>query len=886
MKNLRSQLLILFVCVICLVSSADGQLTPSGDAYTNTAMPTTNYGAKTLLDVESSQTSYIQFNLSSIPSGYTGADITKATLKLYVNSVTTAGSFNVDYVNGTWSENTIDASNAPALGTTIAASVPLITADKNQYILIDITTAVQAWLSGTANDGIALVGNSPVNATFDSKESTTTSHAAELDIVFTPGSGGGGGIAGINTGAGSGLMGGGNSGTLNLSLINTCSAKQILQWSGSAWACASPGTGTVTSVASGAGLTGGPITSSGTLSIATAGVTNSMLTNPSLTVSAGTALTGGGSVALGSSTALSLDTSKVPLLAAANSFSNNQTVNGTVTASSFSGNGAALTNVTANNSNELGGLAPGAFAQLAAANTFSNNQTLNGALTASSGSDTIYATSTSNSAAAVFGNELSSTGSTFGVIGQSASSSGYGVYGDAYATSGTTFGVYGGNASTSGFGVYGSSPNMGVGGYSSGSTGTTYGVIGQSASSAGNGVYGYASATSGKTHGVYGQSASTSGTGVYGTSPFTGVQGIQGGVSNVGAGFGGNAGVWGDTDAAGTSSAAVLATADNNVSGYFVDASSGAPTLVVENRDTTVGDEVFRAYMSDVGIPVIIGDPGCSGNGLFFIALQLGNNDGMSNCNNYTLIGGSNGHTYMNAIGGAAVHLRISNVDQLIATAGNVDILGTLSKGGGSFKIDHPLDPANKYLYHSFVESPDMMNIYNGNVTTGASGEAAVELPEWFETLNRDFRYQLTVIGQFAQAIVAGKVANHQFIIKTDKPNVEVSWQVTGIRQDAFANAHRIPVESEKVPADRGHYLYPELVGAPETARIGYMAPALGSEKVVHSRPTIQKRSDASPAQLRTPPMIPVPPPVPVAPKVAPRAHQIAQPSKLGIPQR
>jgi hypothetical protein len=146
---------------------------------------------------------------------------------------------------------------------------------------------------------------------------------------------------------------------------------------------------------------------------------------------------------------------------------------------------------------------------------------------------------------------------------------------------------------------------------------------------------------------------------------------------------------------------------------------------------------------------------------------------------------------------------------------GNVDVDGNLSKAGGSFKIDHPLDPANKYLYHSFVESPDMMNIYNGNATTDASGSAVVTLPEWFETLNRDFRYQLTVMGQFSQAIVASKVANHQFTIKTDKPNVEVSWQVTGIRQDPWANAHRIPVEVAKAQADRGLYLHPELFGAP-----------------------------------------------------------------------
>jgi len=154
--------------------------------------------------------------------------------------------------------------------------------------------------------------------------------------------------------------------------------------------------------------------------------------------------------------------------------------------------------------------------------------------------------------------------------------------------------------------------------------------------------------------------------------------------------------------------------------------------------------------------------------------------------------------------------------------SGNVDVTGTLSKGGGSFKIDHPLDPANKYLYHSFVESPDMMNIYNGNVTTDSQGTAVVTLPDWFETLNRDFRYQLTVIGQFAQAIVAGEIANHQFSIQTDKPNVKVSWQVTGVRQDAWANAHRIPVEVEKNAQERGYYIHPELYGASEQQSIAW----------------------------------------------------------------
>ena len=151
-----------------------------------------------------------------------------------------------------------------------------------------------------------------------------------------------------------------------------------------------------------------------------------------------------------------------------------------------------------------------------------------------------------------------------------------------------------------------------------------------------------------------------------------------------------------------------------------------------------------------------------------------------------------------------------SAVRMTIASNGDVHVVGNLSKGGGSFQIDHPLDPKNKYLYHSFVESPDMKNVYDGNITTNKKGLATVVLPDYFEALNRDFRYQLTVIGEFAQVVVAKKIANNQFVIKTNKPGVEVSWQVTGIRQDPYANVHRIPVEQEKEEADRGHYLHPD----------------------------------------------------------------------------
>jgi hypothetical protein len=163
---------------------------------------------------------------------------------------------------------------------------------------------------------------------------------------------------------------------------------------------------------------------------------------------------------------------------------------------------------------------------------------------------------------------------------------------------------------------------------------------------------------------------------------------------------------------------------------------------------------------------------------------------------------------------GAAVHGKALNTSAFAGKfEGKVTVLGTLSKSSGAFKIDHPLDPQNKYLYHSFIESPDMMNIYNGNVTTDEHGEAKVTLPDYFEALNRDFRYQLTVVGQFAQAIVASKIKGNGFTIKTDKPSVEVSWQVTGVRQDAYANAHRIQVEEEKPASERGRLLHPEVYG-------------------------------------------------------------------------
>jgi hypothetical protein len=163
---------------------------------------------------------------------------------------------------------------------------------------------------------------------------------------------------------------------------------------------------------------------------------------------------------------------------------------------------------------------------------------------------------------------------------------------------------------------------------------------------------------------------------------------------------------------------------------------------------------------------------------------------------------------------------------------GNVDITGNVSAGSKQFKIDDPLDPTNKYLYHTSVESPDMKNIYDGVVTLDANGTAIVDLPAYFQALNQDFRYQLTCIGGFAPIYVDKEIQNNRFSIAGGKPGMKVSWQVTGIRHDPYAQQNRSPVEQEKPAAQRGTYLYPSAYGQPETLGVNYAR---------QNRPTVQQ---------------------------------------------
>ncbi|MFJ4320582.1 hypothetical protein ACIP46_35655 [Streptomyces lavendulae] len=148
---------------------------------------------------------------------------------------------------------------------------------------------------------------------------------------------------------------------------------------------------------------------------------------------------------------------------------------------------------------------------------------------------------------------------------------------------------------------------------------------------------------------------------------------------------------------------------------------------------------------------------------------------------------------------------------------GRTVVWGDFWVGGAKhFIIDHPLDPENRYLRHTCVESPDPLNVYGGTVVTDQEGQAVVELPEYFEALNTDVRYQLTVIGGFAQAVVAEEVLDNRFTVATDKPQVKVSWQVSGVRQDAYTKANPHPAVQEKHASERGTYIHPEAWGKPK----------------------------------------------------------------------
>ena len=157
-----------------------------------------------------------------------------------------------------------------------------------------------------------------------------------------------------------------------------------------------------------------------------------------------------------------------------------------------------------------------------------------------------------------------------------------------------------------------------------------------------------------------------------------------------------------------------------------------------------------------------------------------------------------------------------NQVDQLqVLRDGQMDVLGDFNVIGGAknFMLDHPLDPLNKNLSHNAVESPDYVTYYHGTVQLDHNGEAIVLLPDYFEALNKDYHYQLTCVGGYAQVYVAEEIENNRFKIAGGHEGLKVSWQVSAVRNDPWAHDHPYEAEQEKNNYQKGKYWYPEGYG-------------------------------------------------------------------------
>jgi hypothetical protein len=696
-----------FACLASLLVLISGCLfgqatPPSADTFVSSLTPKANYGPSIILVVQQGANSYLQFNLSALP---TGAHVSKATLRLFLDGVLKPGSFDVYQLNSPWNENTLTYNTpppAPGVSATGGNPVSVTSATMNQFLLIDITSTVQGWVGGgVANNGVALsvAGDGKGIFSFDSKESLLTGNGPELEIVLDgpvgpqgqpgpQGLQGPQGFQGIQGPQGDpGLPGAqGPPGPVLPDLVytdqnNIFQQNQLFQ-----------GGVTIAPVA--------PATSS-----------QSFPSNPF------------------DLQATEFDGSKSQLQTfrwqTEPVVTSNPVARGTLNLL-FSHNGSSFFNET------------GVF--------FAPDGTLS--LRGISSPQDLLVSPGRNLLVQVPADALLQTGNDFAQT----------LAHDWNVSTGQDW-----TAST------GREMIFSAGGDSTWTSANNFTLF------------------AGRDTVINSNNSMTLSTG------------------NMTITDTGNLVTTVDSASSLTVGTALTETVGQNLSenvGASASLQAGTNLSLISGKDTLLQQ---------------------GGN----LSVKTSGTSQLESQADMTLKGGQN----MTLGAGATMTVKSSGVVDIesvggITLTGDVNITGSISKGGGSFKIDDPLDPANKYLYHSFVESPDMMNVYNGNVTTDAHGLATIVLPEYFEALNRDFRYQLTVIGQFAQAIVASEIHGNRFTIRTSKKGVRVSWQVTGIRQDAYANVHRIPTEVDKPLQEQGHYLHPEAFGVSPDLAIGAHAAA------------------------------------------------------------
>lgn len=403
---------------------------------------------------------------------------------------------------------------------------------------------------------------------------------------------------------------------------------------------------------------------------------------------------------------------------------------------------------------------------------------------------TAFAITNAGTGAAVF----ASSAGGHGVHGITSVISSAGVIGD--NTTGEA--VVGRSNSAAGIGAVvgrNDGPGIGVRGFN---TDIGIGVLGQSGISGGTGVAGrFENLNAGNTNNTLEVSTNGLGRGITVELPASsGSRGID--VAHAGVGPGvfattaGNA-IWGITSS--ISSAGVIG--DNPFGEAVVGRNNGGNGVgAVVGRNDSSGYGV-RGFNTDNGYGVL-GQAGISG--------------GTGTAGRFENVNAANTSDALQVITNSAGNA--ARFTGNVVVNGDLTVSGTVAKGGGSFKIDHPLDPTNRYLYHSFVESPEMKNIYDGVIKLDANGEAVVQLQDWFEVVNMDFRYQLTSIGAPGPGLyISEEVQGNKFKIAGGTPGMKVSWMLTGVRHDPYSRAHRIEVDVPKPANERGTYLHPEAYG-------------------------------------------------------------------------
>lgn len=228
----------------------------------------------------------------------------------------------------------------------------------------------------------------------------------------------------------------------------------------------------------------------------------------------------------------------------------------------------------------------------------------------------------------------------------------------------------------------------------------------------------------------------------------------------------------------------------------------------VVGRHDGPGGPAVRGFTTDPeGGYGVLGQAGISGGQ--GVALRAENVNAANASNAVEAVTNGPGSALLAQSSNAASRAGTFNGDVVI----NGDLTVTGTKSG--FRIDDPRAPTRRTLTHTPVETDVLTVTYSGNARTGADGRATVRLPEYAEALGTDWRYQLTPIGRFGQAIVEREVRDGAFVVRTEHGDTKVSWTVTGTRRDPQARDAAIDPVTEKQGRARGRYLDPSLYGQP-----------------------------------------------------------------------